>query len=424
MCPMHGSSPAGAMAPEVAPDANPHPGIGFREFVGMVAAMMALMALGIDTMLPALPDIGRSYGVTHENELQAVVTVFVLGFGVSQLLYGPLSDRFGRRPVMLGGMISYAVFAIGAALAPTFPLLLVMRTLQGVAVAATRVTNQSAVRDCYSGRQMARVMSLAMIVFIAVPILAPSIGQLLMQVAPWRWLFVFLALFGFATFVWVAIRLPETLHPRYRRPISFAAVGQAMMKAVTQRRAIAYMLALGLMQGALLGYINSVQQVFADIFHAPGKMPLVFAISAGGIAIASIVNSRIVERLGMRRVGHTALIGYAVTSLAHIAFLAILPETIASFTAFQVVAMFCFGLTSGNFAAMAMEPLGDMAGTASSVLGFIQMVLGSLIGYLIGQDFDGSTMPLAIGFAGSAVLVVLIVLWAEGGRLCVPHYGR
>jgi DHA1 family bicyclomycin/chloramphenicol resistance-like MFS transporter len=419
---MDGMTPDARMAPHVAA-AGPHAGVSFHEFVALVAAMMAVVGLAIDTMLPALPAIGSSLGVADENRRQLIITMFLLGFGIAQLVYGPLSDRIGRKPVLIGGAAAYALTSFFAAVAPSFAALLAARLLQGVAVAAVRVVTVSVVRDCYGGRQMARVMSLAFMVFLAVPVLAPSIGQLLMLLLPWRGLFAALTLYALLLLGWIGWRLPETLHPEYRRPIDPRSVMAAIGRSLRARQAVGYMLAQTALSGALYGFINSVEQIFADAFHAPRLMPLVFAGIAGMMAVASLTNSRIVERLGTRRVSHSALLGFVAIEAVHIGIAFTGHETILTFSICQGIAMFCFGLSMSNFGAMAMEPLADVAGTAASVQGFVTVVFGTLIGYGIGQHFDGTTVPMTAGFALAGVATLAIILITEGGRLFHPRMG-
>ena len=419
---MDGPTRDSDMAPHVAAG-GAHAGLGFREFVAMIAAMMAMNALAIDTMLPALPQIGGSLGVTDENTRQWIITAYLLGFGGANILYGPISDRFGRRPILLGGMACYALFSFGTAIAPSFEALLVCRVLQGVAVAATRTVTVSVVRDCYGGRQMARVMSLAMMVFIIVPVLAPSLGQLLMLFVPWRGLFAALCLYGVAVVLWAGLRLPETLHPEYRRPIALATILAATRRTFTERQAVGYMLTQAVITGSLFGFINSVEQIFSDTFHAPKLMPAVFAGIASMMALSSLINSRIVERLGTRRVSHAALLGFLAIELGHLAIALAGHETIVTFAACQAAAMFCFGLSMGNFGAMAMEPLADVAGTAASLQGFVTTAGGALLGFWIGQHFDGTTVPMTAGFALAGVASLIIILITEGGRLFRPRMG-
>jgi DHA1 family bicyclomycin/chloramphenicol resistance-like MFS transporter len=400
-----------------------HGGMLFHEFVGMIAAMMAMAALAIDTMLPALPAIGSSLGVADENKRQLIITAFLLGFGGAQLLYGPISDRFGRRPLLLLGLVGYVLFSAGVVFAPNFNTLLLFRGLQGISVAATRVVTISVVRDCYGGRQMARVMSLAFMVFLAVPVLAPSIGQFFLLFLSWRGLFWVLAGYGLVVLTWIAIRLPETLHPEYRRPIDFPSVFLAIRRTLTTRQSVGYMLAQLMLQSALYGFINSVQQIFADSFQAARLMPAVFAGIAGMMALASLINSRIVEQIGTRRVSHTALLGFVLVEFAHLVITVSGHETLIAFSLSQGAAMFCFGLSMPNFGAMAMEPMAKIAGTAASVQGFTSTVGGAILGFGIGQSFDGTSLPMTAGFAAAGVLALVIILITEGGRLFGPRMG-
>lgn len=399
------------------------PGLGFRAFVGLMAALMAINALGIDSMLIALPEIGRSLGVASENERQLIVSFYVFGFGVAQLAWGPLADRFGRRTIVIACTALYGVLSLLVAFSPSFTLLLAARLLQGVAAAASRVLVTSIVRDCYQGRQMARVMSLSFIVFLMVPILAPSIGQgILLATGSWRFIFFFLAAFGGAVALAAALTLKETLHPDFRQRLALRPITASAARTLGDRTSLFYTIAVAASFGALLGYVNSVEQIFADIFHATRIFPLFFAGTAMAMGVAGFVNSRIVERYGSRKVSHTALIGFILTTLIHVAVAASGYETLESFGFFQGTAMFCVGLMNANFGAMAMEPLGDIAGTASSVQGFVSTCLAALFGLAIGQAFDGTIVPLAAGFAIAGLLTLAAVLAAERGRLFRPHH--
>lgn len=408
------------MTPTAAPAGTPHPGMGFKEFVALMAAMMAINALSIDAMLPALAQIGADLGATGPNERQWVITAYLLGFGVAQLAYGPLADRFGRRRVLLGGLGVYAVCTIVAMFAGSLPMMILARVLQGMGAAGTRVVTVAIVRDCYSGRQMAKVMSLTFIVFLAAPIIAPSIGQLIVLVAPWHWIFGALALFGVGTAIWAGMRLPETLPVEARTPISFAGVTSAFKLALTSRLAVGYMLAQTVLMGALFSFINSAQQVFTDALKSPGLFTTVFALVAVFMALSSFLNSRIVEKLGTRRVSHMAMLCFVGFAAVHAAVAIAGYETLLTFTILQAGMMFCFGLVGSNFNAMAMEPLGHIAGTGSSVQGFVTTIGGALIGFFVGQQFDGTVVPMTLGFVGCGLLCVVIVLITEKGKLFHP----
>ena len=395
---------------------------GFVEFVCLIALMMALNALAIDSMLPALPHIGADLNVATDNDRQWVVTAYLLGFGGAQLFYGPLADRFGRKPVLLFGVGVYVVFSLLATLAPTFDKLILARIGQGLGSACTRVLAVSIVRDRYEGRTMARVMSFSFLVFLGVPILAPSLGQLIMLVGPWRWIFAGLGLIGVGLIVWASLRLPETLKPEDRLPIRVKRLTSAYRTALTDRTAVGYTLAMTAITGALFGFINSSQQIFSDVFDAEAAFPAVFALIAGGIAVASIVNARLVVRLGSRKISHTALIGFTAISAIHAAVAISGHESIWTFAVLQTLTMFCFGLIAGNFGAMAMETMGHIAGTAASIQGFVSTIFGSLLGFAVGQQFNGTTVPMVLGFTVFGLIALAWVLFAERGRLFRSHH--
>ncbi|TAJ33864.1 MAG: Bcr/CflA family efflux MFS transporter [Bosea sp. (in: a-proteobacteria)] len=398
--------------------------MGFYPFVGLAAALMATNALAIDSMLPALPQMAEALGIAEANQRQWIITAYLLGFGISQIFYGTISDRYGRRPVLLAGLSVYVVASIAAAFAGSFESMMIARIVQGIGAAATRVLVVSIVRDCYSGREMARVMSLAMIVFLAVPILAPSIGQAILWIAPWRWIFGLLTSFGAAVMLFVLFRLPETQHPEDRKPINLRNVSAAFRTTLTSRVGVGYMLAMAFVLGGLFGFINSAQQIFVDVFHAPELFTTIFAGIAMFMAAASLLNSRIVGRLGMRRVSHGALVGYILLTSTHALLAVSGHESLISFALFQGGAMFCFGLIGPNFGALAMDPLGHVAGTASSVQGFVTTVVGALLGFYIGQHFDGTIVPITLGFALYGLMALVIVLLVEKGRLFNPAPGR
>lgn len=407
-----------------APDQPLAKGPGFPEFVCLIACMMALNALAIDSMLPALPMIGDALGIVRENDRQWIVTAYLLGFGITQIIYGPLADRFGRKPILMVGVGLYVLFSALAAFAPTFELLILARIGTGIGAASLRVLAVSIVRDRYSGRTMARVMSLSFLVFLGVPIIAPSLGAAILHVAPWPWIFGVLALAGALVMTWAALRLPETLHPEDRMPIEMRRIAGAFREAVTNRQSLGYTLAMTAITGALFGFINSSQQIFADVFHAADLFPIAFAIIAGGIAAASLLNAALVERLGSRLISHTALIGFITMAVIHTLVSVTGHETIWTFGVLQALTMFCFGFIAGNFGSMAMEPMGHIAGTASSAQGFISTTFGSIAGFVIGQQFSGSATPMTAGFAILGGIALVCVLVAERGRLFKAHHLR
>lgn len=391
--------------------------IGFVEFVALAAALMSLTALGIDSMLPALPAIGASLDVASPNARQFVVTAFVAGFGVAQLAHGPLADRFGRRRMLIWTLALYAIANMLAAVAGSFTLLLVARVFGGAMVAACRTVVVAIVRDCFSGRSMARVMSITFMVFMIVPILAPAFGSVVLLFGNWRAIFWTIAAVTLLVLAWFAARLPETLHPQDRTPLSLPAIMSGWRFTVSDRYSLGYSLASGVLLGALYGYLNSIQQIMADVFHRPELLAAIFAGTSVLMAVANLSNARLVMRLGMRLISHGAMLGLVATSAVHLAVAAAGWESLMMFAVLQAITMACFGLATSNFSAMAMENMGHIAGTASSVQGFLSVAVGVTIGALIGQAFDGSTAPLSVGFLACGFAALAIVLLTERGRL-------
>ncbi|MCC7462775.1 MAG: MFS transporter [Gammaproteobacteria bacterium] len=401
--------------------ASPGPAPGFREFVALIAILMALQALGIDAMLPALPTIGHALGVTSETRLQWIVATYIAGMGVGQLVWGILADRYGRRPIMLIGLALYLLAAALSALAQSEFTLLLFRFLHGAA-SASAVVCRSIVRDLYSGRRMARVMSLTFIVFLIVPVLAPSIGQLILVWLPWRWLFGCFALVAALMLLWATLRLPETLHPEYRLMITTGHILQSARVVLTDPLSIYHTLAMTLMFGWLIAYVASVQQIFADVFHRPELMPVMFALCASAMGVTSWLNSRLVERLGMRMIGHGALLAFIAIAALHWALARLGHESMLTFVILQGASLASLGMCSGNFGTIAMEPLAAIAGIGAALQGFISSVGAALIGALIGARFDGTTAPLSFGALIAGIAALLLVLVAEKGRLFRPHH--
>ena len=390
---------------------------GYAEFVFLMAALMSLNAFAIDAMLPALPAIGEALGVAQDNRRQLVVTAYLLGFGLTQMLWGPLSDRYGRRPVLVTGLTLYAGFGLLAAVAASFPLLLGARMLQGGAAAATRVLVVSMVRDRFQGAMMARVMSMTFVVFMLVPVLAPSVGQGILLFASWRAIFWAFAIWGVAMLAWSWLRLPETLDPANRRAISVAAIGEATVETLRNRLSLGYTLAVMLLMGGLMGYINSVQQIVTDVFGRPDLLALVFAIVAVPMAVASYANARLVERVGVRRMAQGGLAAVTAVAAVHLAITILWGESLVIFMVLQGLTMACFGLASSNMGAIAMQPMGHIAGTASSVQGTVQTIGAAVLGTAIGQSFDGTTVPLLAGFLLFGIAAVAALWWAERGAM-------
>ena len=398
-----------------------HRPMGFAEFVVIIALIMALNPLATDMMLPALPNIASAFHILTANRPQAVLSIFLVGFGIGQFAVGPLSDRFGRRPMLLGGMTLYCLASACSIAAPSFETLLLARALQGLGTSATRVIATSIVRDCYAGRRMASVMSLAMMVFISVPMVAPSFGQAVLLLAQWRGIFIVLMLYGMTALVWSALRMPETLPMSERKSLAVRDVLGAFRQTVTNRQTLGYALAAGGVMGSLFGFVFSSQQIFTEVYRLGPYFPLALAAVAAGTAVAALLNAKFVGRIGMRAISHGALIGFvAVAGIMLVAAkMHLLPLPL--FMALAALMTFAFGLIFSNFTALAMEPQGHIAGTASSLYGSITTLLGIGVGIWIGQAYDGTLLPFATGFFLCTLAALAVVLVVEKGRLFRPH---
>jgi len=387
-------------------DSMAHDGVkrpGTREMTVMLAALMGLNSFAIDAMIPALPAIGRSLHVVQENERQLVVIAYFLGFASTQLAWGPLADRFGRKPVLAAGITLYGLFAVLCALSTSFTVLIASRFCMGASAAVTRVLVVAMVRDLFEREAMARVMSLVFMVFMLMPVLAPNIGLAILLVAPWEAIFGALAAYAFIMLIWSSVRLPETLHPEYRRSLRLGDMAGAVLETLREPLSRGYTLALTISFGALVAYIASIQQIVFDAFHEPRLIGLVFAAIAAPMAVASWTNSRVVGKFGLRRVGHTASAAFTVIALVHLAVAWSGEETLLTFVVLQALTMCAFAFTSSNLSTLAMEHMAPIAGTASSVQGMLGTVGAAVIGFLIGRAFDGTVVPYLIGTAGCAI---------------------
>ena len=397
-----------------------HPPLTFAEIVAVTAAVMALNALAIDMMLPALGTIGDELGAAHDNDRQLIIVVYVLGNGVAQLFFGPLVDRFGRKRMLMMALGGYVVGSLFSVVASSFTLLLAARTFQGVATAAARVAAIAMVRDQCSGRRMAQVMSLAMTIFMAAPILAPGFGQLILFAGPWRAIFLALLLYGLVLAIWIHWRVPETLGVDRRKTLHLGSIMGAYSEFVRNRTTIGYTLSSALCFGALFGYISASEQLFLETFKIGSAFAFAFAAIAGALGAATLVNARLVERFGMRRLTHSALLVFVIVNLMHLAIAATAGETLISFMALMGVSFFCLGLIGPNATAIAMEPMGHIAGSAAAANGFAGTTVAGFLGGVVASRYDGTAIPVIQGFAVLGMLAFAVVLWTEKGELFHP----
>ena len=395
----------------------PQPAPRFIEFVGLIASLIALGALGVDAMLPALPAMGVSFHVQNANSLQWVIAAYFLGSGVGQLIFGSLSDWLGRKRVLMVGIGIYVVLLLIAPLAPNLEILIVLRALQGCAASSANVVTRSIVRDLYSGATMAKVMSISFMIFLSVPILAPSFGQLILLVLPWQAIFLIIATAGILVLIWAWFRLPETHPPALRFRPDLAHLKRVALYVVTEPSSLYYSLAVTFLIASLLTYVSLMPQIFATAFAKPQLMAPVFAACAATMGAGALLNASLVERLGSRRISHIALCSLVGLTAIHFIWAALGYETILSFVILQALTMGCFSLTTSNFGAIAMEKVGHVAGTAASIQGVVTSVGGSLIGGYVGQHWDGHVALLPFGACLCAVAALALVAFGEKGRL-------
>jgi DHA1 family bicyclomycin/chloramphenicol resistance-like MFS transporter len=411
--------PSGKDAAMPAPDIVPARRIGETELIWLMALLMALQAFGIDAVLPALDELALDLGVVG-NDRQFVIGIYLLTAGLGALAPGALADRFGRRPVLLTAIGFYIALALACAMAATFEQLLALRAATGFFAAGIVALPPAIIRDRVGGDKMARMMSVIFVIFMLVPAIAPSIGELILMVGTWRTIFVAMAVQGTIIGAWVYFRLPESLDPDNRQPIAPRAIARNMVTALRNRSVIGYVIGSTLVFGALFGFINSSQQMISDGFGRPDAFPIVFGICAGAMGLASWSNSRIVERFGARRVSHTAVFLFITVAAVQVFVAFSGDESLWKFVALMAVNMALLGFIGSNFGSIAMNPFFHIAGAASSVHAFVRMTSAALIGAMIGYAFDGTARPLSLALLASGIACLALVLFSEKGRLFAP----
>ena len=387
------------------------------EFVIILSLMMSLTALATDAMLPALPQIGADLQVHSANNRQLVVSSLFLGLAVGQLFFGPLSDKTGRKPAIYGGLSVFVIGSLISVFSFSFPMMLVGRLLQGTGVSSPRAVGLALVRDRFEGRAMARIMSFVTTVFILVPMIAPSMGQALLLFTGWRSIFGAFVLLAIITLLWFGLRMPETLAPEDRAPFSLQRILSAMGEIFRTRPALGFTVTAGFISGAHLGYLNSSQQIFQEEYGLGDLFPIYFAIIALSIGLASFLNARMVMRFGMHFLVRWALIimlGLAISS-ASVALIAGGQPPLWFLMIYLMTTFFTVGILFGNQNALAMEPLGRIAGIGAAVVGSLSTFISVPIGTLIGQSYNGTVLPLVIGMATMAGLSLIVLHWIESG---------
>jgi len=377
--------------------------------------MISLVALSVDTMLPALPEMGADLGVENPNDVQLIISLLFLGLSIGLLFYGPLSDSLGRKPVLFAGMAVYIAGCILSIFSVSFTTMLTGRILQGLGAGGPRSVVLAVVRDQYEGRAMARMMSTIMSIFIMVPVFAPSIGQTILLVGGWRTIFGVLLVLALIVLLWFSRRHPETLAPRHRLPFSFRKIIRALVEVCRHRIALSYTLVTGFVMGAFLGYLSSAQQIFQGLYGQGRLFPVIFGMLGLAVGSALLYNSRLVMRLGMRKLVARAMGTLAMISSVYFVCTYVWDGQAPLWTliGFLLAAFFCIGFLFGNLNAIAMSPMGHIAGTASAVIGSLSTFLSVPIAFLIGRLYNDTTLPLVGGFALLSIISLGIMRWAN-----------
>ena len=384
------------------------------EFIIILSLMMALSALSIDAMLPALSSISSELGVTKPNDRQLIISLIFFGQAVGQLFFGPLSDKIGRKPAIAAGYVLFIIGSLVSFFSVDFPMMLIWRTLQGIGVSSPRVVSLALVRDQFEGRRMARIMSFVSTVFILIPMIAPSIGQAIVSLAGWRSIFGFFIIFAIITLFWFALRVPETLAQENRKPFSLHHILNATLEVVKIRSALGYTITIGLVQGVFLGYLNSAQQIFQEQYALGALFPLFFSTIALSLGLASFLNARFVMRYGMQdlvRWALNVLVGLAFVFIG-VAFALDGHPPLWLLMAYLMVSFFCIGILFGNINALAMQPLGHLAGIGAAIIGAFSTLLSTLLGMFIGQSYNGTILPFMVGMVTLSTIAIFVNRWA------------
>ncbi len=386
-----------------------------KEFIILMAISMSVLAISIDALLPALPHIANEYGIVDANLQQFVITCFFGGLAIGQLFCGSLSDNIGRKPTVYIGVALFMIGCLIILFATSFTMVLAGRFIQGLGAAGPRIMSVAIVRDCFKGADMARITSYVLGIFILMPTIAPTIGQIIINLSNWHMIVIFFLAHAIILSLWLNVRLPETLHDEYRREFSFASFFSGVKEVMKNRQFMTYTIQSGLIFGAFIGFLNSSPQIFGDYFNDADNFSYYFGAMALSMGGAYFTNGAIVRKFGIHTIIRSGLIGLMALSAIFIAGWAAYdaPIPLLIFMPYLMFSAYCFGLLFGNMGALSMEPMGHMAGIASSFSGFFSLVISATVGGIIGQLFDNSLLPLAIGFGSLAFISFLLMQWTE-----------
>jgi len=381
------------------------------EFVALMASLMSIVALSIDALLPALPDVGDALGVVNSNDNQMLITMIFLGLGFGQLIFGPLSDSFGRKPIVYIGFLIFVAATVVCVSTNSFEVMIAGRILQGIGLASPRTLSIAMIRDSYSGDFMAKILSIVVMVFILVPVIAPSLGQFLLHYYNWKSIFYVNLLFGCIIIVWFWKRQEETLEHANRIKFTPSLFLDGTKEFWKQKNAVAFTLISGFIMGSFMVYLSTAQQIFQVQYKLADKFPYVFASLAIAVGLATFLNSRYVIRFGMWRIAYAGTIAFCFVSLLYVAlFWSRDNPSIEILITFFALQFFALGFLFGNLRSLAMQPLGHIAGIGAAINGFISTVMAVPIANYIGSFVSDSVLPLFIGFSVFGILSLLIFI--------------
>ena len=387
------------------------------EFVALMASLMSIVALSIDALLPALPDITGALGVTSAHDSQLLITMIFLGLGFGQLIFGPLSDSFGRKPMVYIGFIVFIIASIICVTTKNFEVMIMGRVLQGIGLSSPRSLALSMIRDSYSGDYMAKIISIVVMFFILIPVIAPTLGQFLLHFFNWESIFYFNLCFGILIMFWFWKRQPETLPKEKRIPFSIHLFIDGTKEFFKHKKAVAFTFISGFITGSFMVYLSTSQQIFQEQYNLAELFPYIFASLAISVGLATYFNSRLVVIYGMMRMSYLACIAYALISVLYVVlFWSGQNPSIYVLLSFLGLQFFAVGFLFGNLRAIAMQPLGHIAGIGAAINGFISTVMAVPIANYIGSFVDTSVLPLFIGFSMFGLLSVLVFLVVKNNK--------
>lgn len=387
------------------------------EFVALMASLMSIVALSIDALLPALPEIGEALGVIDPNDNQKLVTMIFLGLGFGQLIFGPLSDSFGRKPIVYAGFTLFIIATFICITTKSFEMMILGRVLQGVGLASPRTLSIAMIRDSYSGNFMAKILSIVVMVFILVPVIAPTLGQFLLNYYNWESIFYVNLLFGFIVMLWFWKRQPETLSNQNKIKFTPMLFVNGTKEFIKHKHAVGFTLVSGFITGSFMVYLSTAQQIFEQQYNLGDKFPYIFASLAIAVGLATFLNSRYVIKFGMWRIAFAGTIAYCIISLLYIVlYWSGINPSIEILITFFALQFFAIGFLFGNLRSLAMQPLGHIAGIGAAINGFVSTVMAVPIANYIGGFVSDSVLPLFIGFSIFGVLSLFVFL-----RLRVLH---